>query len=151
MRQSFDFLEIDRYIAEMYAGKRVSVEQYAYVFDFGSSEIGATVVTSTIKTNSNVDFLWISSATPAGNGSSAGNLLVQIQDQGSGQYFFADYTPASDFASEQNTAFTDNGNAVPRKIGGASTLTASAYDPSGIAGVANVQLILFGVHVYVYD
>lgn len=151
MRQSFDFLEIDRYIAEMYAGKRVSVEQYAYVFDFGAAGIGATATTSTIKTNSNVDFLWISSAVPAGNSASGNNLLMQIQDQGSGQYFFADFTPATDFASEPNAAFTDNGNAVPRKIGGASTLTASAVDPTGIGGAADVQLILFGVHVYVYD
>lgn len=147
---SYDFLEIDRIVAEMYPGKRVSIEPYSYGFDIAAT-VAATEAFAELTINSNVDFLWID--TVAGDLTQGVNStadVFNIRDQGSGAYFFNRSIALLGFVEECSSPqfALNSGVPMPRKISGNSTLQLSV---TATAPLENFQFILKGVHVYVYD
>lgn len=150
MYVSYDFLEFDRIVSELYPGKRVSIQPYSYAFEL-PTVAADTEVFAELTTNSNVDFLWCDANYCNTNNETSFADTFNIKDMGSGAYFFNRSIPTAGLADgfAEFAPSPDSGLQMPRKIDGNSTLQLSFTTPV-VGGFTNFQFILKGVHVYVY-
>lgn len=141
----YEFQQLQSLLADIYAGRRIDVRPFGYVFDFDTVADNGTVV-ATQKIIGNADFIVCSMSLGTRAETFIGNsTILQIEDSGSQERFFNQATPVNIFAStgsEQARGIT-----FPRRVAGNSTLTATLTVSEPLT---NPQLYLDGVHVFVY-
>ena len=144
----YEFQQLQSLLADIYAGRRIDVRPFGYVFDFGTTANGNSSV-AVQKIIGNADFIVCSMAfATAALLEPIGTSTIQIEDSGSQERFFNAPTPISFFASQSYDVIA-RGVTFPRRVAGNSTLTATLTVGS-TAALTTPQLYLDGVHVFVY-
>lgn len=152
MQNIVNFSEIQRFIARVWEGQRCMVQPFSFNFEFGDVNVGAET-SATLKINSNADFLItdyaISDDTLQGQ-FGMNNCLLQIVDNGSLEQFWPEPIYVSSVCRVYGQYPRDM--AVPRRVGGNSSLTATFNCGSNVIGtLLDLQLTLNGVLVFPYS
>lgn len=143
----YEFQQLQSLLADIYAGRRIDVRPFGYVFDFDTIT-AADIAVATQKIIGNADFIVCSAAfSTRDHSESVGVSLMQIEDSGSQERFFNQATPIFQFATASPDQ-SPRGLTFPRRVAGNSTLTATLT--AAVPTLTSAQLYLDGVHVFVY-
>jgi len=146
----YEFQQLQSLLADIYAGRRIDVRPFGYVFDF-DTVTNTNSVSAVQKIIGNADFIVCSCGFAARDPVVLpGVSSMQIEDSGSQERFFNQPTPIVQFATSANDYYVEavRGLTFPRRVAGNSTLTATLT--AAVATLTNPQLYLDGVHVFVY-
>lgn len=145
MHNVVDFTEIEAYVARVWQGQRCILKPYFFNANFPALTAGVTE-TSTIKINSNADFL-ITEFRLAYNHNDGlpGVNALQIVDGATLEQFFSAPVALSLIATQNN--IYRQSMSIPRRVAGNSLLTLTLQERQAAAFGA-CQLSLVGVLVF---